>query len=402
MSFASFDLEKTFAEELQNQQSSVTESSPWSLVELLKAPAVFNADQYDKHQVPGVRPLLFSGINFRGAPTKVFAYYSAPSGKPPEAGWPAIVIAHGGGGMAYAEYVKMWNSRGYAAIATDFYGKLPALHSVKPVDRQAIEDGFPYGTPAADKTEEWSYQVVSTIILANSLLRSFPEINPDTIGLVGTSWGGIHSCIAGSLDSRFKFVVSIYGCGFLSSGDDSVSFHQIYKDALPWWDPSHFLPQAKIPIFWIGGTNDGAFSADMWQQSINVAPTTIGSSLVVNLDHSDAGQAYSLVTNVAESILREGPGFVRLERPEVNGRKVSVKYDTEKPLVGAELSFTTDRGGRLTRVWQSVPAKIEDRVVTVTLPENVAAFFINVYDEAGVAAPEGNVWPISSEYIEVP
>lgn len=402
MSFVSFGLQKTCAANPQNTQIPTNEASPWPLEELLEAPEVFSADQYQEHQVPGVRALLFAGINFRGAPTKVFAYYSAPVGEPPAGGWPAIVIAHGGGGMAYAEYVKMWNSRGYAAISMDFYGKLPAPHAVKPVDRQAVEDGFPYDTPATDKTEEWSYQVVSTIILANSLLRSFPEINPDKIGLVGTSWGGIHSSIAGSLDSRFKFVVAIYGCGFLSSGDDSVAFHQIYKDALPWWDPSHFLPQAKIPIFWVGGTNDGAFSADMWQKSINVTPTTIGSSLVVNLGHSDEGQTYAVAANVAKNILREGPGFVKLERPEVKGREVSVKYTTEKPLTSAELNYTTDKGGRFTRVWQSVPAKVEEGVVTATLSENATAFFINVYDDAGIAAPRGSVWPISSEYIELP
>jgi hypothetical protein len=36
--------------------------------------------------------------------------------------------------------------------------------------------------------------------------------------------------------------------------------------------------------------------------------------------------------------------------------------------------------------------------VTATLPEDTAAFFFNVYDEPGPAAPAGIAWPSSSEY----
>lgn len=382
-------------------QIGAAEACPWPREELLKTPRTFSADQYADKQVPGVRALLYESVPFRGKPTRVFAYYGTPQAPAPAGGWPAIVIAHGGGGTAYAKYVTMWNSRGYAAIAMDFYGKLPAP-GVKPAERQAVEDGFPYGTPAKDPTEEWTYHVVSQIVLAHSLLRSFPEVNSEATGLIGTSWGGIHACIAAALDPRFKFVVAIYGCGFLSSGDDSVAFHRNWKNGLPWWDPSHFLPQVKTPFFWINGTGDLNFSPDMWQQSINATPGTAASCLVVKLGHSDGGQAYALNARIADSVLRGGTRLSRLSRPELRGHEVSLRVDAVKPLVRADLCYTTERVERAKQTWQTVPATLAGSAVTATLPENTVAFFVNVYDEAGAPAPAGPAWPSSSEYVELP
>ena len=380
------------------------ESCPWPQEELLKTPRTFSADQYKEQQVAGVKALLFESVPFRGKPTKVFAYYSAPSGQAPAGGWPAIVIAHGGGGTAYPDYVKMWNARGYAAIAMDFYGKLPYVgRRLEPGERQSVEDGFPYGTAAKDRTEEWTCHVVSQIVLAHSLLRSFPEVNPEATGLVGTSWGGIHACIAAALDQRFKFVIAVYGCGFFSSGDDSLSFHRSYgKNGLTWWDPAHFLPQVKTPFFWINGTDDGNFSPDMWQKSINATPGTVAACLVVKLGHSDGGQAYPLNARIADSILRGGPGLPRLGKADIHGRNVSVKVDAVRPLVKADLNYTCERVDRAKRTWQTVPATLADGIATATLPENTAAFFLNVYDQVGPMAPAGAAWPTSSEYVELP
>jgi len=383
------------------------EPLPWPQAELLKPPRMFSADQYKAQQVAGVKALLFESVPYRGKPTKVFAYYSAPSGPVPASGWPAIVIAHGGGGTAYPDYVKMWNSRGYAAIAMDFYGTLPPTGAVAWVSmpikaRQAVEDGFPYGTPAKDRTEEWTYHVVSQIVLAHSLMRSFPEVNPEATGLVGTSWGGIHACIAAALDPRFKFVVAVYGCGFLSSGDDSVPFHRAWKNGMPWWDPSHFLPQVKTPFFWINGTADGDFTPDMWQKSISATPGTVAASLVVKLGHGDTGQEYPLIARIADSILRGGPGLPKIGKLDIRGRNVSVKVDAVKPLVRADLCYTTERVDRAKQTWQTVPATLATGTVTAMLPENTAAFFLNVYGEPGQVAPKGKAWPTSSEYVELP
>ena len=373
----------------------------WPLADLLKVPAV--AEAHSAQQVEGVRSLLMEGVPYRGQATQLFAYYAAPKGQPPAGGWPAVVIAHGGGGTAYAKYIQMWNDRGYAAIALDFYGKVPAP-GVPPTEREALNKDFPdpYGAAPQAPEEEWSYHVVSAIIRAHSLLRSFPEVNPEKTGLVGTSWGGIHACIAAGLDPRFKVVVAIYGCGFLSGGDKSISFHRRFSGGLPWWDPSGYLPKTKAAFFWIAGTNDEDFSPDMRQKSIDLVPTTKATSLVVGLGHSDDGQAYPVVDRMLGSVLGKEAPFPALSRPQIDGSQVHARYETERRPAKAELCYTTDPGDRASRNWQTLPAKLERDSVSASLPEAATAFFFNLYEKAGEAAPQGDVWPVSSAYVERP
>ena len=85
---------------------------------LSKPPAVFPADVAPAE---GVKALFYEGAKFKGQPTRVFAYYGAPKEVSAEPGKkvPAMVLIHGGGGTAFDRWVKVWNSRGYAAITMD-------------------------------------------------------------------------------------------------------------------------------------------------------------------------------------------------------------------------------------------------------------------------------------------
>jgi len=226
-------------------------------------------------------------------------------------------------------------------------------------------------------------------VLAHSLVRSFPEVNPEATGLVGTSWGGVHACAAAALDPRFKFIVSVYGGGAMPD-----------KNGLPWWDPTHFLSQVRTPFFWIIGPEDGCFPTRNWQKSVSLTPGTAGACLVVKLGHSDGGQTYPVIARIADRMLRGGTGLPKLGKLDLRGREVSVKVTAVKPLVRADLCYTTERGDCTKRAWQTVPATLAAGTVTATIPEHAAAFFLNVYDEPGPAAPAGSAWPTSSEYVE--
>ena len=73
----------------------------------------------------GVKALYFEGAKYKDNKTKVFCYMGYPKNSE-KSKVPAVVLVHGGGGHAYAEWVKIWNDRGYAAIALDLRGFLPA------------------------------------------------------------------------------------------------------------------------------------------------------------------------------------------------------------------------------------------------------------------------------------
>src|ERR1700721_4166273 len=103
------------------------------------------------------------------------------------------------------------------------------------------------------------YLPFAALIFADSLLRSFPEVDPSRIGLTGISWGGYLTDIITSVDTRFKFGAPVYGCGFL--GEDSYWVPELNKmkpgDATKWLallDPSVYLAKAKMPLLWVGGT----------------------------------------------------------------------------------------------------------------------------------------------------
>jgi hypothetical protein len=64
-------------------------------------------------EAPGVRALFYEGPVWRGQPTRLFAWYGAPAVKPGRR-VPAMVLVHGGGGTAFARWVRLWVERGYA------------------------------------------------------------------------------------------------------------------------------------------------------------------------------------------------------------------------------------------------------------------------------------------------
>lgn len=166
-----------------------------------------------------IRSLIFESVSYKGQAKSVFAYYATPAmlqgNSSQEKKLPGIILVHGGGGTAFREWVVMWAKRGYAALALDTRGNGP--------DKKHIDGGFdeneketPYFDVTLPQKEQWVYQAVSDIFNAHSLLLSFPEVDVERTAITGISWGGVLTCIAASLDSRFRVAVPVYGCGFLS------------------------------------------------------------------------------------------------------------------------------------------------------------------------------------------
>ena len=96
---------------------------PWNLTELFQPPAM----QWGAQAGP-VHALTYEGEVFHEQRTEVFAFYASPAtlgaGKP-GAKYPGVVLIHGGGGTAFAEWAWLWAKRGYAAIAMDLSGRRP-------------------------------------------------------------------------------------------------------------------------------------------------------------------------------------------------------------------------------------------------------------------------------------
>ena len=94
-------------------------------------------------QVEGVKAqsIFFEGESFKGKATEVFAFYCTPSmlkgGKASDdKNLPAVVCVHGGGGRAFEQWVELWASRGYAAIAVNWRGNGPEKVYKNPTPEQ--------------------------------------------------------------------------------------------------------------------------------------------------------------------------------------------------------------------------------------------------------------------------
>jgi len=364
---------------------------PWDLNALSKTPAVYDASGFSE---PGVKAVFYEGQPYQGKPTRVFAWYGLPE-LPAGQKAPGMVLVHGGGGTAFAEWVRLWTSRGYAAIAMDTCGCVP---KGKYGAWERHENGGPAGWGAFDKVDDpvkdqWTCHAVSDVILAHSLLRSFPEVDAERTGLTGISWGGYLTCITSGVDSRFKCAVPVYGCGFLRDNSAWLGdFEKMGEEkAAKWagmWDPSVYLPGAAMPMLWITGTNDFAYPMDSLQKSYRLPKGPRQLSLIVRMPHGHggAGENPEEIHVFCNSILKSGAPMAKITEQSRTGVEVSVKYQSVQPVVKAEIAYTLDAGKRQDRKWETVAASVDDAAKTASgsVPENTTVWYINLYDDRGV------------------
>ncbi len=232
-------------------------------------------------EVPGLEAIFYEGLPVDGQPADVFAYVGIPQGPVPPGGWPAVVLVHGGGGTAFPKAVQFWNQKGFAAIAMDLEGHLPDW---KPKDRGRRPStphpgpsrfpGAAFGDLNEPLESQWPYHAIAQIIKARRLLAARPEINPEKIGIVGWSWGGILTAIVMGADPGYAFGIIIYGAGFIPDSKGKLTARsqspEFKEKLLKTWDPSVWVPKIQAPTFWINGTNDPHFPLDTWQRTVDV------------------------------------------------------------------------------------------------------------------------------------
>jgi cephalosporin-C deacetylase-like acetyl esterase len=366
---------------------------PWDTKGLLEAPQTYAAPGF---QSAGVQALFYDGLPWQGQPTRVFAWMGIPEHKPGEK-VPGIVLVHGGGGTAFANWVRLWNQRGYAAIAMDTCGSVPGATSGLDMKLPRHEMGGPPGWGGFNEieqpiTDQWSYHAVADVLLAHSLLRAQPGVDADRIGITGVSWGGYLTCIAAGIDARFRFAAPVYGCGFL--GDDSVwlpQFKRMGNDAQKWlhlWDPSQYVGRAKMPFLWVTGTNDFAYPLPSLQKTYRLLPAQQRNlSIRVRMAHGHGGPGENPeeIHVFANAAVRGTTPLARVTEQRREGSKVLWRYQAQPKIVRAELNFTKDSGVWSKRNWETSAATFDATryVAEATLPPDTTVYYLNLVDELG-------------------
>lgn len=382
---------------------------PWDLA-LLEAPP---PHRWEKADGP-IHSVFYQGERYQDQPTEVFAFYASPAtlsgAKPPAGGFPAVVLIHGGGGTAFADWVHLWALRGYAAISMDLGGHRPQdpawqkkgdqkvpVHSPKGDSRTRLANGGPnQGHPekfdsvlTPEIHDDWPYHAVASVIRAHSLIRSFPDINPDRTAVTGISWGGYTTCIVASVDHRFKAAVPVYGCGFLYEGESvqKPSIDKLGPAREEWitrYDPSRHLVRCQIPILFVNGTNDIHYPLDSYQKSFVAVPHDRKQMRVtVKMPHGHpSGWAPAEIGLFIDSHCIARNPLAIPSQPTRQGDQIHLPYTSAHPISKAQLHYTTDDGPRAKRDWQSLDATITAQTIIAPAPPAEAnTWFLTLTDD---------------------
>lgn len=280
--------------------------------QLWDTPVYERAPQYDR-QDQGVYAYFLQNVSYNGAPTYVFAFVGIPATATKDNPVPGVVLVHGGGGTAFYDWVKMWNDKGYAAIAIDTEGKIPnssaSLSSNSNDSFESIKHHGPsntnYGDYAKPANEQFLYHAIAGTIVANSFLSSFEQVDSSKIGLTGISWGGIIATNAAAYDDRFAFAVPVYGA--VAMTDTSGLFGTLYN-TYPrcsfLWDNVEMLRNCRTPMLFVNGDSDPFFKIEATAKCANTAMNA-KMILIPNLNHSHLhGASIEEIFTFANDVLR--------------------------------------------------------------------------------------------------
>jgi dienelactone hydrolase len=378
--------------------ASLPDSTPWNLTELSQVPAFAWGEGTE------IRSLYYQGEPYNGHATRVFAYYATPgtlAGDPSmDKDLPAMVLVHGGGGTAFPEWVKLWASRGYAAMAMDLAGCGP--------ERERLADGGPDQSPdlkfrAIDLpvTEQWTYHAVANVIRAHSLIRSFPEVDADRTAITGISWGGYTTCIVAGLDNRFKAAVPVYGCGFIyedSSWNNEFAKMTAEQKAkwIQLWDPSQYVGSAAMPMLFVNGGTDFHYRPEQHAKTMGLVQSSKNLCYLPQLKHGHIFDRPEAIEVFMDQQLKGGIPLVRVAAPAVDGAQVTAMVDAKTHLVSAELHYTLDplAVNPRERTWTSKSATLSgSRIVADLPPEDATIWFFTVKDERGTTVSSALVFP---------
>jgi len=357
------------------------------LGELTDPPAVHEANGFVADGA--VKPVFYEALPWKGKPTRVFAWLGVPEQQTGKV--PGIVLVHGGGGTAFKEWVTKWNEHGFAAIAIAVEGQ---TDKSKPDGKRGNRwTSHAWAGPSrvgifADSDEplsdQWIYHAVADTVLANSLLRSLPEVDAGNVGLMGISWGGVVTSTAIGIDDRFAFAIPTYGCGHLFDADNqwgrALGDNRLYREV---WDPMVWTQRMKMPVLWLSWPKDSHFPLDCQSACYRAMPGPRMVALVSGMGHSHpAGWNPPDSYAFAESVVRTGGPWLEQIACRQESGSVEVEFASTKPLDRAGLVWTTDTGFTGSRTWHESPATLGSRgehvVASAALPPSARAWFINV------------------------
>lgn len=358
----------------------------------------------------GVKALWYQGAEYRGKPTKVFAYIGYPEIKGDEK-VPAVVLVHGGGGHAHAHWVKMWNMRGYAAIAMDTTGFLPdesckglsgaesGPHEkyVSELYGEFADENYTLG-PQNDGfqgmelplEEQWGYHATTAIIKAHNILLQDKRVDATKTGIAGVSWGGVLTSIVIGYDDRYAFAIPFYGCGYLGYAVKRTTLEFLKPDTRKVWGPEQRFDKVSFPVLWACALKDANFCCYSNSQSY-LDTKKVGSQLSIQaeLDHSHLAawgceEGYRFADAVLNGKL---PFAVPLQEPKDAQEvlfEIQIPEDYEKlqvRLIYLTDSFSYDEEGMPICTYYTKKVTVKEQSICAKIPDDAKIYYFEFIGE---------------------
>lgn len=378
----------------------------------------------------GIRAVWFDGMNYGGEKTKVFAYVGVPEGASATNQVPAVVLLHGGGGHAFLCWIKMWNDRGYAAIAIDTTGYFPTAVNAGSTETCS---NWSYGLPAsiaetgytsapnkdnmsssAGRVDNmWMYHAVGQAILAGNVLRGDARVDSDKIGITGVSWGGVITSLTIGYEDRFAFAVPVYGSGYLDEAKSWMKNHFSSDVTKKLWLAQNRFENVKMPVLWLCWNDDNCFSINSNTKSYldtvqNNTDTRI--SMVSEMRHSHTA-AWRRPESMAfaDSVVKGGAkltGFVSQPSDSAQEIDLMLNVDASATRVAAKLYYITSpmtysrhyKYGKtdtfMDQEWQTLDLTVSGNRITGTLPVEARGYYVEV-----VTTINGTQYVTTSVYV---
>lgn len=363
----------------------------------------------------GVKAMKYEGVTYKGKKTEIFSYFGYPQQAENEK-VPAVVLVHGGG-HAYAEWVKIWNERGFAALAMDLRGCLPLsaekgfigteshrddkYESMPTDDTHApMPDGYCIYNEQEKLSDVWFYQAIANVILAHNVLLQDPRIDPDKIGITGVSWGGIITSQVIAHDKRFAFAIPIYGSAHLNVSLTGVGEAFAKLPASRIWNVGQKYADMDFPILWLCWNRDPCF--DLLANSASYMQT------------KKAGAVFAVRADVNHSHvdgwnMEEGYRFAK----EAVAGKVTMVRAVDEPDDYGTISFPITSGENVTATlyyltepmtyteksepkfcWRTAPCTVQGNVVKVQVPADATSYYVEFAEQK-----DGRTYVTSTAYV---
>ena len=345
----------------------------WNLDELSKTPS-YRVSPHAESDWKGLQALLVKGKGPKDGEAEFFCTYALPETPRPPKGYPCVLLVHGGGGTAFPNYIDHWRKNGFAVLAPDWYNQRPVTTGTNMNEHSYSRAALPGGRRNDQRAN------IANLVLANSLLRSMPEVDPARNVYVGLSWGSWYGAAIAGIDDRYAGVVEIY-CGDAKKTERS------------WLVNGRFLHRATMPVWWTTWTQDSNVTPRTSQAGWDECPTCWGHVTCPTLGHSHYGFLLDSVMRMAKHFAGMGPALPRLGRAEFrDGVFLAPVEGLGRKTGKAFLVYTADRENELKpakRVWRHVPAKLDGKTVSAKLPEGTLIAFLTLNEEGDTPSSVG-------------